>query len=232
MTDFVLVHGAWHGAWCWRRIVPRLWEAGHRAFAVSLTGTGERAHLLSPAIRLSTHIEDVAAVIEAEELQGAVLVGHSYAGMVITGVADRLAGKLAHLVYLDASVPLPGESWSSPHPPHVQEARRKVIAETGAIPPPDPSIFGLAGDDAAWVARRQRPHPGGVYDDPLSFDAVRVAALPRTFIDCSAPALETIMPSRQRARTQPGWRHAEIVTGHDPMISAPDELLGILLALP
>ncbi len=231
MTDFVLVHGAWHGAWCWTRILPGLHQAGHRAFAVSLTGTGERAHLLSPAIRLSTHIEDVAAVIEAEELQGAVLVGHSYAGMVITGVADRLAGKPAHLVYLDASVPRPGESWSSPHPTHVREARRKVIAETGAIPPPDPAIFGLAGADAAWVARRQRPHPGGVYDDPLTFNAARVEALPRTFIDCNAPALETIAPSRHRARTQPGWRHAEIATGHDAMISAPDELLEVLLAL-
>ena len=231
MADFVLVHGAWHGAWCWRRILPGLYEAGHRAFAVSLTGTGERAHLLSPAIRLSTHIDDVAAVIEAEELEGAILVGHSYAGMVITGVADRLAGKLAHLVYLDASVPLPGESWSSPHPAHVLEARRKVIAETGAIPPADPALFGLSGDDAAWVARRQRPHPGGVYEDPLAFDAARVAALPRTFIDCSAPALETITPSRQRARAQPGWRYVEIATGHDPMISAPDALLKSLLAL-
>jgi pimeloyl-ACP methyl ester carboxylesterase len=231
MSDFILVHGAWHGAWCWKRILPGLRAAGHRAFPVPLTGTGERAHLLSPAIRLSTHIEDVAAVIEAEELEGAILVGHSYAGMVITGVADRLAGRLAHLVYLDASVPLPGESWSSPHPPAVIEARRKAIAETGAIPPPDPVIFGLAGDDAAWVARRQRPHPGGVYEDPLTFDAARIAALPRTFIDCHAPALETIAPSRRRARTQPGWRHAEIATGHDPMISAPDALLAILLAL-
>jgi pimeloyl-ACP methyl ester carboxylesterase len=231
MTDFVLVHGAWHGAWCWKRILPGLQRTGHRAFAVSLTGTGERAHLLSPAIRLATHVEDVAAVIEAEELQGAVLVGHSYAGMVITGVADRLAAKLAHLVYLDASVPLPGESWSSPHPDHVREARRKAIAETGAIPPPDPAIFGLAGDDAAWVARRQRPHPGGVYEDPLAFDAARIAALPRTFIDCHAPALETIAAGRQRAQTQPGWRYARIATGHDAMISAPDVLLELLLAI-
>lgn len=231
MTDFVLVHGAWHGAWCWRRILPGLHEAGHRAFAVSLTGTGERAHLLSSAIRLSTHIDDVAAVVEAEELKGAILVGHSYAGMVITGVADRLADRLAHLVYLDASVPLSGESWSSPHPPHVQEARRKVIAETGAIPPADPALFGLSGDDAAWVARRQRPHPGGVYDDPLVFDTARVAALPRCFIDCTAPALETIAPSRQRARTQPGWRYIEIATGHDPMISAPGQMLESLFSL-
>jgi pimeloyl-ACP methyl ester carboxylesterase len=231
MADFVLVHGAWHGAWCWQRIVPRLWQAGHRAFAVSLSGTGERAHLLSPAIRLSTHIDDVAAVIEAEELHDAILVGHSYAGLVITGVADRLTDRLAHLVYLDASVPLPGESWASPHPYSVREARRRAIAATGAIPPADPSIFGLEGDDAAWVARRQRPHPGGVYEDPLAFDPARLAALPRSFIDCRAPALATIDEGRRRARTQPGWRYHEIATGHDAMISAPDEVLRILLAI-
>ena len=131
-------------------------------------------------------------------MDGAILVGHSYGGMVITGVADRLAERLAHLVYLDASVPLPGESWASPHPAHIREARR------------------------------QRPQPGGVYEDPLVFDAARVGALPRTFIDCTAPALETITPSRERARTQPGWRYAEIATGHDAMISAPAMLLELL----
>ncbi|MDB5770820.1 MAG: esterase, partial [Burkholderia sp.] len=115
MTDFVLVHGAWHGAWCWNRILPRLWRSGHRAFAVSLTGVGERVHLLSGDIGLQTHINDVMAVIEAEELRHAVLVGHSYAGMVITGVADQLsdASRLNRLIYLDAMVPEPGESWSS-----------------------------------------------------------------------------------------------------------------------
>jgi pimeloyl-ACP methyl ester carboxylesterase len=231
MADFVLVHGAWHGAWCWRRILPRLWQAGHRAFAVSLSGTGERAHQLSPSIRLSTHIEDAVAVIEAEELQEAILVGHSYAGMVITGVADRLADRLGHLVYLDASVPLPGESWASPHPDSVREARRQAIAATGAIPPADPAVFGLAGADAAWVARRQRPHPGGTYEDALAFDPARLAALPRTFIDCTAPALETIAESRRRARAQPGWRYHQLATGHDAMISAPEDLLKILLAI-
>ena len=230
MADFVLVHGAWHGAWCWKRIVPRLWSAGHRAFAVSLTGTGERAHLLSAGITLGTHVDDVAAVIEAEELQDAILVGHSYGGMVITGVADRMADRLARLVYLDASVPLPGESWSTPHPPHIQAQRRSVIAATGAIPPADPALFGLSGADAEWVARRQRPQPGGVYDDPLTFDAGRVASLPRTFIDCTAPALETISTSRRRVREQPGWQVAELATGHDAMVTAPEELLAVLLA--
>ena len=232
MTDFVLVHGAWHGVWSWKRVLPTLWSAGHRAFAVSLSGVGERRHALSPAITLDTHIDDVLAVIEAEELRGAVLVGHSYAGMVITGVADRLANAqaLSHLVYLDAVVPLPGESWSSGHSPETQAQRRQAIAQHGALPPADPAVYGLSGDDHAWVARHQTPQPGGVYDSPLAFDPQRVARWPRSFIDCTSPALSTIAGSRQRVRSQPGWNVIEIATGHDAMISAPDELLRALLS--
>jgi pimeloyl-ACP methyl ester carboxylesterase len=232
MADFVLVHGAWHGAWCWSRVLPPLWAAGHRAFAVTLTGLGERAHLLSKGITLDTHIADVAQVIEAEELLDAVLVGHSYAGMVITGVADRLSARLRHLVYLDAVVPLPGESWSSGHSPETQAARRQAIAETGVLAPPDPAVFGLTGADRAWVARRQTPQPGRVYDATLTFDAERLAALPRTFIDCTQPALATIALMRTRVRAEPGWSVAEIATGHDAMVSAPRELVDILLAIP
>jgi pimeloyl-ACP methyl ester carboxylesterase len=230
MADFVLVHGAWHGAWCWKKILPGLWQAGHRAFPVTLSGVGERAHQLSRDITLHTHIDDVAAVIEAEELQNAILVGHSYAGMVITGVADRMPQRIGRLVYLDAVVPLPGESWSSGHSAQTQAQRREAIAATGSIPPADPALFGLTGEDAQWVSRRNTPQPGGVYDDALQFDAARVSSLPRTFIDCNAPALATIDAMRKRVRQQPGWQVHEIATGHDPMISAPDELLRLLLA--
>ncbi|WP_372528949.1 alpha/beta fold hydrolase [Piscinibacter sp.] len=232
MTDFVLVHGAWQGAWCWKRVLPGLWAAGHRAFAVTLTGVGERAHLLSPAITLDTHIADVSAVIEAEELRDAVLVGHSYAGMVITGVAARLAeaNRLRHLVYLDAVVPLPGESWSSGHSVETRAARRQSIAEHGALLPTDPGMFGLDGADHAWVTRHQTAQPGGVYDAPLHFDPLRVARWPRSFIDCTAPALATIALMRQRVRSEPGWNIVEIATGHDAMISAPQALLDALLA--
>ena len=232
MADFVLVHGAWHGAWCWSRVLPPLWAAGHRAFAVTLTGLGERAHLLSKSITLDTHIADVAQLIEAEELLDAVLVGHSYGGMVITGVADRLSARLHHLVYLDAVVPLPGESWSSGHSLETQATRRQAIAETGVLAPPDPAVFGLTGTDRAWVARRQTPQPGRVYDAALNFDAARLAALPRTFIDCNSPALATIALMRARVRAEPGWSLAEIATGHDAMVSAPQALVDILLAIP
>jgi pimeloyl-ACP methyl ester carboxylesterase len=233
MSDFVLVHGAWHGAWCWKRVLPALWRAGHRAFAVSLTGVGERAHLMSPSITLDTHVADVLAVIDAEELRSAVLVGHSYAGMVITGVADRIpdARQLEHVVYLDAVVPRPGECWSSGHSPDTQATRRAAIAEHGVLPPPDPSIYGLTGEDHAWVARHQTAQPGGVYDHALAFDANRAARWPRTFIDCSSPALATIALMRQRVRSEPGWNVLDIPTGHDAMVSAPQALAEALLSL-
>src|SRR3954449_1246559 len=123
MADFVLVHGAWHGGWCWRHVVQALTAAGHRACAVTLTGVGERRHLMSPAITLETHISDVINAIQAEEMQEVVLAVHSYAGMIGTAIADRLPGRLAHLVYVDAVVPQPGESWSSTHSNATREAR-------------------------------------------------------------------------------------------------------------
>ena len=233
----VLVHGSWHGAWCWRRMLPILRGAGVETHAVTLTGVGERAHLMGPDIDLNTHIQDVIGLIEAEELQHVLLVGHSYAGMVITGVADRLQrdrpGLLARLVYLDASVPHPGHSWSTPHTPETRQARIDAAQPSGGLsfPPPDASVFGLEGADRDWVNRRQTPQPFRLYQEPLNFDAARVVALPRTFIDCTSPALATIAPARQRVRSEPGWQVLEMATGHDPMVSEPEALSQILLGI-
>ena len=228
MADFVLVHGAWQGAWCWRKVLPSLWQIGHRAFTVSLTGVGERAHQLSPSVRLETQIADVQAVVECEELERAVLVGHSYGGLLITAVADRIPERVAHLVYLDAIVPQNGESWSSIHDEETRAGRREGIARTGAMPPLDASAFGLTGADASWVNRRQRPHPGSLYEEVLRFDESRVARIPRTFVDCISPALHSVARSRKRVRSEAGWRVVTLATGHDAMISAPEELLAIL----
>ena len=194
MAQFVLVHGAWHGAWCWSRLLPLLRGAGHGAHAVTLTGVGDRSHLLSPEIRLNTHRDDVLNAILFEELDDVVLVGHSYAGMVITGAADGLLRQgsriLRRLVYLDAVVPRPGESWSSRQPREIVEARMEaaiVRNETRVMLPPDAKVFGLQGADHEWVTRRMTPHPFAVYQDPLHFDAERLSAVPRTFIGCCAP---------------------------------------------
>ena len=234
----VLVHGAWHGGWCWQRVLPLLQEQGLAAHAVTLTGVGERAHLLSGQIRLSTHIADVLGLIDTLELSRVLLVGHSYGGLVITGVADELLKRsqstatLQGLVYVDAVTPHPGESWSSQHTPETVAARVALAADKGAgiaIPPPDASAFGLEGADRDWVNRRQTPQPLGVYQDALQFNAAAVAALPRTFIDCVQPALPTIAVMRQRVRSEPGWVVHELATGHDPMVSAPAELARLLV---
>jgi len=235
-ATFVLVHGAWGGAWIWRRVVGPLRAAGHEVHAVTLTGDGERAHLRRPDITLRTHIDDVLGLIDAEELRDIVLVGHSYAGQVITGAADALlsrgTGTLRQLVYVDAMVPLPGEGWGSNHPPEVVAARRAAAAANdNALPPPDPRDFGLEGADRDWLLRRQVPHPFGPYREPMPFDGARWAAVPRCFIDCTRPAYPTIDGSRQRVRSQPGWRIVELPTGHCPMVSAPELLTRHLLAL-
>jgi pimeloyl-ACP methyl ester carboxylesterase len=215
--------------------------AGHRAHAVTLTGVGERAHLLHPGIDLESHITDVMAAMDAEEMQDVVLVVHSYAGMLGTAVADRRPERLRHLVYLDAVLPKPGESWSSTHASATRHARMAAAQADPlhAFPAPDPGVFGLSDADHAWVQRRQTPHPGGPYSQPLEFDPQRVARVPRTFINCTSPALATIDVSRQRMRDPrfwdgawlPGSQVLEMQTGHDPMVSDPAGLVKLLLSL-
>ncbi len=243
MANYLLVHGAWGGAWYWRDTLASLIRAGHRAHAVTLTGLGERAHLLNPQIDLETHIADVLGALEAEELSDCILVAHSYAGMLGTAVADRRPGRLRHLVYVDAVLPKPGESWSSAHS-EATRAQRLGGAQANAqyaMPAPPPDAFGLTGPLADWVNRRQTPHPGHTYTQPLQFDPARVGAVPRTFISCTAPQLATIDPSRQRIADPQFWggqwaagagaRVVEMATGHDPMLTEPQAFHALLLGL-
>jgi pimeloyl-ACP methyl ester carboxylesterase len=241
MADFVLVHGAWHGGWCWRRVVDALHAQGHRAHAVTLTGVGERVHLMSSLITLETHIADVANAILAEEMEQVVLAVHSYAGMIGTAIADRMPERLRHLVYVDAVVPKPGESWSSTHASATREQRLAAAQASPdySFPAPDPAVFGLADADHAWVQRRQTAHPGHTYQAALQFDPQRVAGVPRTFVDCLKPRLGTIDSIRPRVRDAKFWdgawtggggvRIVELQTGHDPMVSAPADLSRVLL---
>lgn len=232
MANVVLVHGAWGGAWIWKRVLAPLRAAGHAVHAVTLTGDGERAHLRHAGITLRTHIDDVVGLVQAEELDDIALVGHSYGGQVITGAAEALAPRVKQLVYVDAMVPLPGEGWGSNHPPEVVAARQAAArANDNALPPPDPADFGIAGADREWLLRRQVPHPFGPYREPMPFDGERWRALPRAFVDCTSPAYPTIDGSRRRVREQGDWTLVELATGHCPMVTMPEAFTQALLRL-
>lgn len=240
MADFVLIHGAWHGRWCWERLIPLLESAGHRVFAPSLTGLGDRAAALHPQINLETHIEDVASLIEDHRLSSVVLVAHSYAGMIGTAIADRKGELISRLIYVDAVVPLPHESWSSTH---AQDTRNARLASARAhpqfaFPAPTDNVFALSDEDWAWAKPQFSDHPAGTYEQTLAFNPARVAKIPRLFIDCVSPPLPTIDVSRRRVRNRQCWEGAwgdpkqvqTLASGHDPMISAPRELANLLLS--
>lgn len=231
---YVLVHGAWHGGWCWARVAPLLIVAGHRVVTPTCTGLGDRAHLLSPTVGLDTFIEDVAATIEREELTDIVLVGHSFAGSVISGVADRMPERIAHLVYLDATVLRPGQSPFDAIAPDVVAARRKAAIESSGgltLPVPPASAFGVDDPaDAAWLARHLRPHPRKTYEDALRLHHPIGNGRPKTYIACTQPEYAVLAPVRNWVHEQPDWAFRELATAHDAMVLAPKLLARTLLS--
>jgi pimeloyl-ACP methyl ester carboxylesterase len=235
---FVLVHGAWHGGWCWRRVADVLMARGHRVFAPSLTGVGDRAHLFSKDISLQTHVEDILSVVEAEELNDFVLVGHSYGGFVISGVADTLRERVSRYVYLDAGVPpdmSPGASfsWSDKDTPEAREARLKSVREQGngvALPPPPPSELAVTKpSDVAWLQRHLRPMPVRTYIGTFTFKSSGTKGLNRTYIAANKPPYASLVPTHNRIRGDHTWSFTTIKAGHDSMVTAPHELASLLM---
>jgi pimeloyl-ACP methyl ester carboxylesterase len=235
---FVLVHGAWHGGWCWRRAADVLRARGHRVFAPSLTGLGDRAHLFSKDISLQTHVQDILSVVETEELSGFVLVGHSYGGFVISGVADTLRERVSRYVYLDASVPPDMStgasfSWAGFNPPEAREARLKSVREQGkgvALPAPPPSAFAVTEPaDVAWLQRRLRPMPLQTYVGTFTFKNTGSNGLKRTYIASTKPPYALLAATRDRIRGDHTWSFTTIEAGHNSMVTAPDELAALLM---
>ncbi|MEU0135834.1 alpha/beta fold hydrolase [Streptomyces sp. NPDC006296] len=240
MPTFLLVHGAWHSGQCWERVVPLLEAAGHRVFAPSLTGYGDKAHLLGPEVGLDTHADDVVALITEEDLTDVVLVGHSYAGLVVTSAADRIPERLAHLVYLDAMVPEDGESAADVQPMTRHLIELAEASESGWRVPPmpeQPAPLGLFGvtdpDDVAWLRGMLSDQPVRCLQQRVRLDNPALNAVPRTHIHNvgNQPAGITRRPV---APVQPNGTPArirELPTGHDSMITMPDALAGLLLTL-
>ena len=233
MADFVLVHGGWIGAWCWARVRPLLLAAGHHVFTPTLTGLGQRAHLLNPDVDLSTHIQDVVAVIESEELQRVVLVGQSYAGMVITGVADRLPECLSQLVYLDAFVPSDGQSLADLVGPQMMASLKEAAKSVGdgwRVPPLPPQACGVSeAQDVRWMARRMGFHPLKTMLEPLHLTKQN-CAVPKSFIYCNNPAMGFFEGFVEKAEVE-NWNLYKLATGHTAMVTAPAELTRILLTI-
>ncbi|HMH18890.1 MAG TPA: alpha/beta hydrolase family protein [Burkholderiales bacterium] len=228
-STYVLVHGAWHGGWCWKKVVPALRAAGHAVYTPTLTGLGERAHLANPAIDLAMHIADVVNLLEAEELEKVVLVGHSYGGMVITGVADRAASRLRRVVYLDAFLPENGRCLLD----YLQPDRRTIIkqGEMGGFVDPLPlKIFGIDEvEDVAWVLRHEMRQSYRTFAQPIHFTGKGGADLPRTYVHCTHPPTGSFDQFAARVREDPAWKFHELKTGHDCMITDPKSVIRILL---
>ena len=231
-ATYVLVHGAWHGGWCWSRLAARLRGAGHAVFAPTCTGLGERGHLMSKSITIDTFTDDIANVIEAEELTDIILVGHSFGGLPVSGVADRMPGRIRHLVYLDSLLVEPGQRPFDILSPEVVERRIKAAEESSggvSLPPQPPESYGVTAEaDIAWLGRRLTPHPLGTYASPLNIKNSVGNGLPRTYVACTSPIYTFLDPVKAWVRRQEGFRWLEIATGHDAMITAPDELAQIL----
>jgi pimeloyl-ACP methyl ester carboxylesterase len=237
---FVLVHGAWHGGWCWRRVADVLRSHGHTVYAPSLTGLGDRAHLFSRHISLQTHVQDILSLVESEELTDFVLVGHSYGGFVISGVADTLRERVAHYVYLDGSVPpdmSPGAafSWAGFNPPEARQARLQSVLEQGggeALPAPAPGAFAVtAPSQVAWLQRRLRPMPLQTYLGTFTFKRSGSNGLKRTYVASTQPLYELLVPTHDWIRIDQTWSFQTLDAGHDAMVTAPDALASRLMGL-
>jgi pimeloyl-ACP methyl ester carboxylesterase len=231
MSTFVLVHGAFHGGWCWRFVAENLRRAGHTVFTPTLTGCGERRHSLRPAIDLEHWVTDIIDVIECEELVDTVLVGHSFGGMVISGVADRLQDRLRHLVFLDAGIAESGRPVAADLPAEVWDVRVRDVVDVAGVPcfpPPPASYFGVTDATLAdWLTRRLTPMPTCVYETSIRLQKPVGNGLPATFIHCTRPELPMVTRSALKARSM-DWHYVDIATGHDAIVLEPMRVASIL----
>jgi pimeloyl-ACP methyl ester carboxylesterase len=230
MATIVVCHGAWSSGWAWKKMRPLMRDAGHELFVPSYTGLGERAHLQSRDINLDTHIDDVLGVMQYEDLKDVVLVGHSYGGMVATGVADRARERIRQLIYYDAFVPRHGQSLSDLGPQGPHSARARATAEgDGWLVPSNPVPPDTDPADVAWIAARRIEQPLACFEQKLRLSAE--PAMPRSYIRCSRIGpTDVFLPFLERARAE-GWPYVEIDASHSAHVTAPQLLMRTLQGL-
>lgn len=228
MATFVLVHGAWHGAWCWRRVARLLVRDGHEVFAPTLTGLGERSHLCRPDTGLDTHILDVVNEMKWQGLTDVVLVGHSYGGMVISGVAEAMEHAIASFVMLDAFFPESGQALIDLGAPAVRDgllAARRDGATT--VPPRSAAMFNVNEKDRDWVDAQCTPQPIGCMLGKVTLSGARERIARKSYIRAGAYPNPPFDAALEKARAR-GWRTYEVACGHDVMLDAPERLAEIL----
>ena len=230
MSTFVLVPGAWHGSWCWKRVRTALQALGHEVFTPALTGVGERAHLLSREINLDTHIDDVVNLIRWEELSNVVLCGHSYGGAVIAGAADRVPECIQALVYLDAFVVENGQSVHDTLPDAPRALQLELARDVGdgwKVPPIPAEVFNVNPTDREWVDRQCTMQPLATFQQPIRLNGRFSTPQNTTFILATGFADSPFQPFYEQARTR-GWTTMTLSCGHDVMLDQPQELTDIL----
>jgi pimeloyl-ACP methyl ester carboxylesterase len=226
-TTFLVCHGAWSAGWAWKKMHPLMAAAGYRLVTPSYTGLGERAHLANPSIELEIHIEDILNVIKYEDLHDIVLLGHSYGGMVATGVADRARDRIAQLIYLDAFVPRDGQSLLDLNEPARQSMRDRVKSGDGWRVPPNPTPPDTPQADLDWLTERRVDMPIRCFEQGIRLNSE--PTMPRSYIYATriTPA-DTFGPFAARAKREPGWDYHEIDASHSPNVTAPELLTAML----
>jgi pimeloyl-ACP methyl ester carboxylesterase len=227
---FVLVHGAWHGGWCWRRVADRLEAKGHKVFTPTLTGLADRSHLLRAGIDVSTHATDVINLMKWERLSGVVLCGHSYGGMVISGVAEQMADKIGSIVFLDAFVPENGDSMMSLTSQAVRDTL-KTATERGdlGVPARSAAAFLVNEKDQAWVDGLCVPQPIGTMTEVMKLTGAVGRISKKSYIRASTYPNPGFDKALARVKADPAWRTYDVPCGHDVMVDMPDRLTELLL---
>ncbi|MBR0869434.1 alpha/beta hydrolase [Bradyrhizobium tropiciagri] len=230
---FVLVHGAWHGGWCWRPVADLLEAQGHKVFTPTLSGLGERSHLLTREVNVSTHVVDVANVIAWEDLQDVVLVGHSYGGLAISGVADKMADRISSIIFLDAFLPEDGDSLLEKSSPAFKSAIEAALGrQDPSFKAPPAAAFGVQDEkDRAWVDSKTTPQPIGTYTEKLRVLGGREKIAKKTYIRAKGYASPTFDGNVAKLKDKTGWKLVELQTGHDVMVIAPKDLAKLLIEL-
>jgi pimeloyl-ACP methyl ester carboxylesterase len=227
---FVLVHGSWHGGWCWSRVARILRKQGHDVYTPTLTGLGERSHLMSGLITLDTHITDVVNVIKWESLEGITLVGHSYAGFVISGVAERASSAISSIVFLDAFLPENGQRVVDLAPPELRATSLAAVAKNEVSRPVPPAkAFGVNEKDQPWVDAKTTPQPTLVSVQPIALTGAREKIGKKTYIRATSYPNQKFDEHLAKLTGDQTWRTFGVPCGHDVMVDMPERLADILM---